>query len=561
VSLVAGLDVGNTTTEVVIADTSASPPAPVAWDRQPTRGHKGSDEALRGAAALVRRLERRTGRPVDAVVATSQRPVVTATVSLPRAAPQTGRLEVVPVRGSTPGGQGTAVGTPVRLDDQEPAHRGPVVLLVPSGFGFQAAAHLIGGRIAAGDDVRGVLVADDEGVLVAARLPAVLPICDEVDVDRLTGASLVAVEVRAPGHPLRDLVDPIRLSALLGLPDGERADAAAVAGTLEDASRAVVAVRAHAHPASPGPRLAVTFTSGEEAFELSPAELATRGVGGVAHLAIPGQVDWAVDDLWAVELRELATSTALRLQPSTARALVVAALHAEPAARDPRAVLEGELGAEVLVVASEPAAARAGALSTPRANPGATVVDLGGGTVDVIGPEGRRAVAAGAGEMLTATVSTYLGVPRGAADWIKRGPCVRLEAPHVVLAEDGSRTFTDESVAREATGSLAAPGPAGLLAFGADMAPAEWRALRIRAKERVLVDNVVRALRTLDASPAELVLVGGAAADEELLTLVRRAVPGAVVGRADVAGRLGHRHAVAYGLLLLAGDQPAATAP
>jgi 1,6-anhydro-N-acetylmuramate kinase len=76
--------------------------------------------------------------------------------------------------------------------------------------------------------------------------------------------------------------------------------------------------------------------------------------------------------------------------------------------------------------------------------------------------------------------------------------------------------------------------------------------LRIRAKERVLADNVARSLRSLDEAPAELLLVGGAAADEELLTLVRRRLPGIAVGRADVAGSLGHRHAVAYGLVLLA---------
>jgi hypothetical protein len=34
-------------------------------DRLPTRGHKGSAESLRGAAAVVRRLERRHGWRVD----------------------------------------------------------------------------------------------------------------------------------------------------------------------------------------------------------------------------------------------------------------------------------------------------------------------------------------------------------------------------------------------------------------------------------------------------------------------------------------------------------------
>jgi len=50
----------------------------------------------------------------------------------------------------------------------------------------------------------------------------------------------------------------------------------------------------------------------------------------------------------------------------------------------------------------------------------------------------------------------------------------------------------------------------------------------------------------------DLVLVGGAAGDEELLGLLRPVLPGLAVGHVKVAGRLGHRYAVAYGLTLLA---------
>jgi hypothetical protein len=84
------------------------------------------------------------------------------------------------------------------------------------------------------------------------------------------------------------------------------------------------------------------------------------------------------------------------------------------------------------------------------------------------------------------------------------------------------------------------------------MAPSTWRSLRRRLKERVVVANLLRALSSAGTEPADLLLVGGAAGDEELLGLVRAALPDAAVGRADVAGHLGHRYAVAYGLALLA---------
>jgi Diol dehydratase reactivase ATPase-like domain len=68
-------------------------------------------------------------------------------------------------------------------------------------------------------------------------------------------------------------------------------------------------------------------------------------------------------------------------------------------------------------------------------------------------------------------------------------------------------------------------------------------------------------MAALDRSPSpssslsSLVVVGGPAADDEVLSCVARAVresSGAAlaVGRGNVAGALGHRYAVAYGLVL-----------
>lgn len=49
--------------------------------------------------------------------------------------------------------------------------------------------------------------------------------------------------------------------------------------------------------------------------------------------------------------------------------------------------------------------------------------------------------------------------------------------------------------------------------------------------------------------PGQAVLVGGPAGDEEALAAVTAALPvTTAVGRGDVAG-LGHRYAVAYGLI------------
>jgi hypothetical protein len=208
-------------------------------------------------------------------------------------------------------------------------------------------------------------------------------------------------------------------------------------------------------------------------------------------------------------------------------------------------------------VLSEPAAARLGACTTPGARPDAVVVDVGAGTVDVIAPD-AEVVAAGAGELLTVAVAETLGVPRAAADWVKRGPCVRFDGSQRFEAEDGSRGFLDGPAAPAAAGMLAAAGPAGWLPFDRRHSPAEWRAIRLRLKEAVFAANLARALRTLGGDLGQVLIVGGPAGDDELLGVLLRTLPeGVTAGRANVGGTLagpsaGHRHAAALGLALAA---------
>ena len=165
-------------------------------------------------------------------------------------------------------------------------------------------------------------------------------------------------------------------------------------------------------------------------------------------------------------------------------------------------------------------------------------------------------VAAGAGELLTAAVAEMLGIPRASADWVKRGPCVRVDGGQRFEAEDGRRGFLDVPAPASAAGMLAVEGPGGWLPFDRHHGPGEWRAIRLRLKQAVLAANFRRAVRTLGQDPAQVLVVGGPAGDEELLGVLARSLPdGVAVGRGDVGGTcpggpLGHRYAVALGLAL-----------
>ena len=574
-TVVAGVDVGNATTEVVLTSGGKI----LAAGRVPTRGRKGSADSLRGAAALVRRVERQAGCTITEARIAPLRAVDTAVVTVPGTAPPRGRLRVLAAGVATPGGAGVCVGRPLPLSlplsgadlpSGPPVPRpagSPLVAVVPAGLRYDEAAARLRDLLAAGTPVGAVLVAGDEGVLVANRLPGGLPVIDQVDAAAATACQLLAVEVRPPGHTLSLLTDPVALAARLGLAGHEAADAVALGRALADHANAVVGLlaapagAARAGAAGPAPDGAwlqaadepwvQTADGGRLSLRDACQHLPGWPVGTVRAFGETG-----VDDLFAVDLAAVADAATAR-EGSTGRALLVASLSRAvgPQAPSPAGLLGDLLAVPVRSPASEPAAARRGALTTPGARPQAAVVDLGAGTIDVISAE-SDVVAAGAGDLLTAAVAETLGIPRAAADWVKRGPCLRVDGGQRFEAEDGSRGFLTAAAPASAAGMLAVEGPGGLLPFDRRHGPGEWRAIRIRLKLAVLAANFQRAVRALGPDLSQVLIVGGPAGDEELLGIIARSLPpGVAVGRGDVGGTfegeaLGHRYAVALGLAL-----------
>ena len=560
--IAAGVDVGNATTEVVLVRHDDDGPTVLAADRVPTRGAKGSPASLEAAASVVQRLERRAGAAAELAAVAPLRAVDTATVAVPAPPPDTGRLTLISTGAGTPGSAGQGVGRPHRLGAGEPPG-GPVVVLVPVATGYRQAVEEVGRLLAAGVAVAAVAVGGDEGVLVANRLARSLPVVDQVDVDAMAGAHLVAVEVRPPGEPLRLLGDPVALGAAFGLAPGEATDAAALTRQLVDRSNAVVALgeRPTAQPAEPSSWVALA--GGPVEFHLAVPRLADLPVGAAGAYRLAGGEAVAVDDLWAVDVGQVADRAGAHRGSQEVRPYLLAALR-RAGRVEHAALLADQLGIEVRTSPSEAAAARRGALTTPGADPGGLVVDLGAGTVDAIGSEGE-VVAAGAGELLTQAVAAALGITRSAADWVKRGPAIRVEGGGRFEAEDASRGFLERPAPPAAAGMLAVPGPAGLLPFDRTHAPAEWRSLRLALKEAVLGANLARVLADREQRPGRQVLVvGGPAGDDELVgvlsralgdpVVVGRAAVGATLGRAPGVAPLGHRYAAALGLALSVAD-------
>jgi len=516
VSLFAGIDIGNATTEIVVADEAGRP---VAWDRAPTRGVKGSARSGEAAARLLRRLERQIAAAVDLAVLTEQHPVRSEAIDVLPPPPDTGRLVLLASGAATPGGGGVGAGRPCPVE-RDPVADVDVVLVARDPLGYRATAAAVDAWLRTGARVRAVLLAGDEAVLVSTRISAPLPVVDGVDAEAALACDRVTVEVADAGQQVRHLSDPLAVAADLDLLPAEHPDAAAATSAVRGARAAVIGRRTEGPRTSAPDRAAASIPTGPPADDLAT---------------------------WSVDLATLGALPGLRPDAVARPSRVTASLGAADSDGGHAAAFAATWGGHVRMLSSEAAAGRRGALTSPGTTPETVVIDLGGGTIDLTTAVGST-TAAGSGALLTLAVADILGVSWGLAEWAKRGPSSRIEAPHLALRESGDRDFLEPPAAAGTVGWLVAAGPSGPVPVTRTLMPAEWRALRRAAKQAVVVDNLRRLLPPADR--LEAVLVGGPAGDDELVEIVNAAVPGTITGRADVAGRLGHRWAVAYGLVL-----------
>jgi hypothetical protein len=542
--LVAGIDIGNSTTEIVIASGSE----PIAWDRRPTRGMKGSEASIKAAVSLLQSLQREHQLTIEKVVVAPWQPVETLTSTIHEPLPDTGRLQILKTAHQSVVGDGWAIGEPWVITN-EANSKVSLIAVVPSGVGFEFAAAAINRELANGSNIVGAVIADDEAVLVAKRVSADIPIADGVDTEIARTAQRLFLEVRPQNSSLKIATDVWALRSALELSEMDASPLNEIVRWVKNERTALIGLFSETQISTKTNNGFIDWIDGTttELFE-AIAKIENSLIGDVSRIAISDPL--STSDIWAFDITKVLADRGLR-QVGHTRDLALAQL--SPHSSSSNLDLSAMFKVPVVVAESESFAARIGATSTPGVGSGTAILDIGGGTIDLISEV--ELSAAGAGELLTAAVAFALDTSRGAADWIKRGPAQRLESPQVLLSEDGSKNFVSEAAPYPASamGSLVTPGPAGFLTFGQNLQPAEWRIMRQGLKQAAIGKNVARLIRSLEsktgtAKDLDLVVVGGPVADDELLPVIG-AIPGVKgIGRGNVAGKLGHRYAVAYGL-------------
>ncbi|EPE5882601.1 TPA: propanediol dehydratase reactivase alpha subunit PduG [Salmonella enterica] len=597
---IAGIDIGNSSTEVALARQDETGALTITHSAlAETTGIKGTLRNVFGIQEALALVAKRAGINVSDI----------SLIRINEATPVIGDVAMETITETiitestmighnpkTPGGAGLGVGITITPEEllTRPADSS-YILVVSSAFDFADIANVINASMRAGYQITGVILQRDDGVLVSNRLEKSLPIVDEVlYIDRIPLGMLAAIEVAVPGKVIETLSNPYGIATVFNLNADETKNIVPMARALIGNRSAVVVktpsgdVKARAIPAgnlelqAQGRTVRVDVAAGAEAIMKAvdgcgkldnvTGEAGTN-IGGMlehvrqtmAELTNKPSSEIFIQDLLAVDTSvPVSVTGGLAGEFSLEQAVGIASmvksdrLQMAMIARE----IEQKLNIDVQIGGAEAEAAILGALTTPGTTRPLAILDLGAGSTDasIINPKGEIIAThlAGAGDMVTMIIARELGLEdRYLAEEIKKYPLAKVESLFHLRHEDGSVQFFPTPLPPAVFARVCVVKPDELVPLPGDLALEKVRAIRRSAKERVFVTNALRALRQV--SPTGnirdipfVVLVGGSSLDFEVPQLVTDALAHyrLVAGQGNIRGSEGPRNAVATGLIL-----------
>ncbi len=229
VKLIAGIDIGNATTEVALAEVGPAPEQVrfLSSAIVPTTGIKGTSANIRGLFQSLTNALGAAGRRIedlDSIRINEAAPVIgdvameTITETIITESTMIGHNP------STPGGLGIGVGTTIDIDSLPAAPAGqPYIVVAPKSHPYDKVAaelNAVSGRL----EITGAILQADDGVLVHNRLSRKIPIVDEVRlIEKVPLGMLAAIEVAEVGRIVETLSNPFGIATLFDLdPDDTR---------------------------------------------------------------------------------------------------------------------------------------------------------------------------------------------------------------------------------------------------------------------------------------------------------------------------------------------------
>ena len=596
--LIAGVDIGNSTTEVCIGGTEENGTFRfLSSASRMTTGTKGTLPNVLGIKAALEEAMEKIHQPLSAL----------SLVRLNEAAPVIGDTAMETItetiitessmighNPSTPAGAGEAVGELIFLENIWKGKPGvPYIVAAASKFSYEEVAARLNQHIPE-LSIKGLILQADEAVLVENRLSRQIPIVDEVrHIHKIPEGKLAAIEVALPGTGIRMLSNPYGIATLLGLDAEETKSVTPIAKSLVGKRSAVVIKTPHGNmkenilPAGEitfhGSReLSVDIDAGADTImetlqnageirdidgqrDTNVGNMLRRIKTSMEDVAKTGEGDIRITDILAVDtLAPVEISGSLAGETCMEKAVGIAAmvktqhLPMQQIAEQ----LEKELSVKAVVAGVEAVMASVGAMTTPGTKLPLAILDMGGGSTDaaVLEADGtvRATHQAGAGELVSMLIQTELGLKsRVTAEQIKKYPMGKVESLFHLRLENGAMQFFEESIDPRYYGHVVLLAPGEMLKIEEDIPMERILEVRREAKKKVFVRNAVRALKTVAPENnlrkiPNVVLVGGSAEDFEIPEMLMEALSEyrIVCGRGNIRGQEGPRNAVATGLLL-----------
>lgn len=601
--LVAGVDIGNATTETAVARIDGKHVTFLSSGITGTTGIKGTKQNIHGVFQSLKRALDKVGLDIsdlDEVRVNEAAPVIgdvameTITETIITESTMIGHNP------NTPGGIGIGVGTSQMITKLDKVESGTdVIVVIPSSISFEAAAKIINqyNKIL---NITGAIVQRDDGVLINNRLEKKIPIVDEVGmVDKVLLGMKCAVEVAAVGGVVEVLSNPYGIATLFKLTPEETKQVVPIARALIGNRSAVVIktpegdVKERRIPAGSieiiGKKKKVTVGVDEGAEKMMDAvksidviedikgEPGTNAGGMLekvrqvmSNLTNQHPRDIKIQDLLAVDTYNpqqvkggLANEYSLESAVGIAAMVKADRLQMQMIAEE----LTDRLKIPVYVGGVEADMAIKGALTTPGTNVPIAIVDMGAGSTDasIKNKDGdvKLVHLAGAGNMVTLLIQSELGLEDfNTAEDIKKYPLAKVESLFHIRHEDGTVQFFEEPLDPGVFAKVV------LVKEGGELVPLEGfsslekiKLVRTNAKRKVFVTNAIRSLAKVSPTGNVrdiefVVLVGGSALDFEVPTLVTDALSqyNIVAGRGNIRGCEGPRNAVATGLAMSCSD-------
>ncbi|MCI1557028.1 MAG: diol dehydratase reactivase subunit alpha [Pediococcus pentosaceus] len=598
---VIGVDIGNSSTEVALAEVSDSGEIKfIDSGISETTGIKGTKQNLIGIKKSLTQVLKKAKldiSSIDLIRINEATPVIGDVAMETISETIITESTMIGHNPNTPGGVGIGSGYTVDLLKlvQENDRQRAYIVIVPKRVDFADAAQLINMYVQTGYKITAAVLQNDDGVLINNRLNHKIPIVDEVSlIEKIPIGMLAAVEVADKGKVISQLSNPYGIATLFNLNSDETKNIVPVSRALIGNRSAVVIktpagdVKARVIPAgniniagdhttdsvnvSAGADAIMNKIMGFDQITNITGEAGTN-VGGMlekvrqtmAELTEKQNKDIAIQDLLAVD-----TSVPIKVQGglagefSTEQAVGIAAMVKSDRLQMQKIadLIQDEMNVPVEIGGAEAEAAILGALTTPGTTKPIAILDLGAGSTDAsIIDQNNKIVAihlAGAGDMTTMIINSELGLNDiYLAEDIKKYPLAKVENLFQIRHEDGTVQFFEKPLPADIFARVVVIKPDGYEPVPGNISIEKIKHVRQSAKKKVFVKNAQRALKHV--SPTGnirdipfVVIVGGSALDFEIPQLVTDELShyNLVAGRGNIRSIEGPRNAVATGLIL-----------